>query len=230
MVVIFPDHTLELQDPIFSNEIETKITGIQKLEKNQDLKDTQIIKMAVWNMVSGTNQTGKFDEKFYLIEVEILNEKLRSFTRLPISTQGMDFIILSVNWMDCFYKIIPPELELYCFANVETKLADTEETQSRSILLKKVKTNEKVHEGNVPNNSKISSNQEKLQVVAEMNNMQHSILKFSKNPLALEKDSDFTSKNILIYDTKTKDNRRCLIGQDFDFEKVETYFKICGDT
>jgi len=32
----------------------------------------------------------------------------------------------------------------------------------------------------------------------------------------------------LIYDTKTKEDRRCSIGKDFDFEKVETYFKLCG--
>ena len=116
MVVIFPDHTVALSDPLFSNKVECKITGVQALEKGSDLKDTQIIRMAAWNLASDPESQS---QTHYIIETEIVNGKLRLFTRLELSCENMPYNIEEVNWMDCFYKKDAQGIQLYCFANVQ---------------------------------------------------------------------------------------------------------------
>lgn len=65
MFIIFPDHTVVLSDPLFSNKIECKITGVQALERSSELKDTQIIKIAAWNLISDPESK---TESLYVIE------------------------------------------------------------------------------------------------------------------------------------------------------------------
>lgn len=147
---------------------------------------------------------------------------MRLFTRLEISSENLPYNIDKVNWMDCFYKKDTESVQLYCFANVQTISKSTQEIQTKSLMLQKKE---------VPLDPLSTQRQERpaqMQVILELAQRESSIVKFSKNPLALDPEADITSRSILIYDNSSKENLRCLIDGAFDFAKAESYFLSCG--
>jgi hypothetical protein len=132
IILFLPDSTIELNEPIFTELNEFKITGYHVLEKKSGVADKQIIKLVIWNLVSDIDNP---EYAFILKEYEIVNSQVVSSTKLQLFMPELRQQVSHINWLECKYHKTD---DLYCFSQQTHKASEGDQDEpEKSILFKR---------------------------------------------------------------------------------------------